>query len=519
LRRLAAYVPDTDPYVVGVKRSMSNAYIAAARKSRDAKSLSEAERFLDRAAEFTPTHPDLATERKSLLDARAMQGRAAQQAKLAADTDALKQRLRDQAKADDIEFLATLRALRQTLSADDAFIRTEAPFLIAESYMRLAAKAARRGSFEEAVTLLDRGLENAQGLVKLRDMRAVYANLLALSQQINSGTTLSVRDSRASLDALAKVDPALHADVVKRFQNSLDARIRAESSRNPTLAASFESAGQQIFPARAAAVRPTPASGAGSQANATKAPAPGPVPTTAAPQTPPAAAQGTPATTIDSPSPTAPAQGAAAAGAKPCRPELQKLGKNARAVCFDSIAGTRGPDIVVIPAGGPFPSPVGVMRYEVTNEDYNFYCSTTQRCKANSEPARLPIVTIPVAEAERYAAWLTEGSGKVYRLPTDTEWTYIASELPDRSEFNCTVEVGGQKIKGFGLVVRNAGDPSNWGVFNIVGNAQEWARAPGGWVARGGAFSDNMSTCSPQLGRVHNGAPDGRTGFRLIREL
>ena len=53
-RRLAAYLPDTDPYVMGVKRGMANAYIAAARKSRDAKSLSEADRMIERAAQLAP---------------------------------------------------------------------------------------------------------------------------------------------------------------------------------------------------------------------------------------------------------------------------------------------------------------------------------------------------------------------------------------------------------------------------------------------------------------------------------
>jgi formylglycine-generating enzyme required for sulfatase activity len=206
-------------------------------------------------------------------------------------------------------------------------------------------------------------------------------------------------------------------------------------------------------------------------------------------------------------------------GLKPCQPGFKGLGGNSRAVCYDSFAGGRGPDLVVLPAGGPFSGPVGVMRYELTNEDYNFYCSTTGRCKSVSENPRLPEVSISVAEGERYAAWLTEVSGKVYRFPTDAEWTYVASGVPERGDFNCTVEVSGQKVKGFALAERNSGAKTSWGVYNIVGNAQEWARAPGGWVARGGAFLDNMSSCTPALGRVHNGAPDGKTTFRLIREF
>jgi formylglycine-generating enzyme required for sulfatase activity len=198
---------------------------------------------------------------------------------------------------------------------------------------------------------------------------------------------------------------------------------------------------------------------------------------------------------------------------------FQRLGSNSRAVCYDSFTGGRGPDLVVLPSGGPFPSPVAVMRYELTNEDYNFYCKATGRCKAVSGDGRLPIVSIGVADGERYAAWLSEVSGKVYRLPTDAEWTYIASGVPERGDFNCTVEVGGQQVKGFSLVERNSGVKTKWGVYNIVGNAQEWARAPGGWVARGGAFPDNMSSCTAALGRAHDGSPDGKTSLRLVREF
>jgi serine/threonine protein kinase len=513
LRRLAAYMPDTDPYVVGVKRGISNTYIAAARKSRDAKSLSEAERMIERAAQLTPAHPDLENERKLLVDARALQGKMAQQARVAADTDALKQRLRDQAKADDTEFLVTLKTLRQTLPGNDAFLATEAPFMIAESYQRLATKRARSGAYDEAVTLLDRGLETAPNMRSLRDMRARYSKLKELSAQVSSGSDLSARDLKAGLDAIAKNDAAISADVQKRFKSALEARIRSEQTRNPTFAANYEAIGVQamlIEPQRTAATRPA----------ATPGSTPAATPKVQPPQAVPQGTTTTPAAG-ESPAGVAvtPVSVQSGVAAKPCRAELAGKGSRSQAVCYDNVAGGRGPDVVVIPAGGPFASAMGVMRYELTNEDYNFYCTSTGRCKTVSGGARLPIVSISAAEGERYATWLSEVSGKVYRLPADAEWTYIASGIPDGSDFNCTMEVGGQKVKGFALADKNSGNASKWGVYNVVGNAQEWARAPGGWVARGGAFSDNVSNCGVALGRAHSGAPDGKTGLRLIREF
>jgi len=35
----------------------------------------------------------------------------------------------------------------------------------------------------------------------------------------------------------------------------------------------------------------------------------------------------------------------------------------------------------------------------------------------------------------------------------------------------------------------------------------------------GGAIGDSLDLCSPQLSRPHTGTPDGRTGFRLVREM
>jgi hypothetical protein len=58
------------------------------------------------------------------------------------------------------------------------------------------------------------------------------------------------------------------------------------------------------------------------------------------------------------------------------------------------------------------------------------------------------------------------------------------------------------------------------GLRHAIGNAQEWVRTEsGGLKAMGGAIGDPIETCTPDLARVHNGAPDGKTGFRLVREL
>ncbi len=161
-------------------------------------------------------------------------------------------------------------------------------------------------------------------------------------------------------------DPALSADVQKRFKAALETRIRNERGRNPTLASNYENIGQQVSiidTPRAAATRPaataaaTPA--AGQQSAATAA---GQSAASQATQTPQPAA-------TDSPGGVAvtPASMSTPVASKPCRAELAGKGARSAAVCFDGFASGRGPDLVVIPAGGPFTSPVSVMRYELTN--------------------------------------------------------------------------------------------------------------------------------------------------------
>ena len=140
---------------------------------------------------------------------------------------------------------------------------------------------------------------------------------------------------------------------------------------------------------------------------------------------------------------------------------------------------------------------------------------------AGGDPS-VPITGISLAEAEAYAAWLSQTTGGKYRLPTEAEWEYAANaagKLPSQSDFNCRVESGGSIIKGLGLVDAQSGKPNGWGLINFVGNAQEWVKTGSGVKTRGGSFEDPLTRCGVNLSEPHSGAADADTGFRLIREL
>ncbi len=203
-----------------------------------------------------------------------------------------------------------------------------------------------------------------------------------------------------------------------------------------------------------------------------------------------------------------------------CDPKKAGLGSSNRATCFDTVAGSRGPILVVVPAGGGSAKPYAIGKLEITISDYNLFCRKSG-CGTVNGDGKLPVTNIGVAKARAYANWLSQQTGAKYRLPSVKEWEHAAKAggKQPRKDFNCTVTVSGQTLKGQSLVTALSGKPNGWGLINYVGNAREWVTSGGSVVARGGAFTDPMSQCSIGLQESHSGNADPETGFRLVREL
>lgn len=91
-----------------------------------------------------------------------------------------------------------------------------------------------------------------------------------------------------------------------------------------------------------------------------------------------------------------------------------------------------------------------------------------------------PIVSVTALEADDYCVWLSQKTGKNFRLPTEAEWEFAAR--------------GGMKSKGYifsgsndidqvGWSVRNSEgsthpvaqkEPNELGLYDMSGNAWEW---------------------------------------------
>ena len=207
----------------------------------------------------------------------------------------------------------------------------------------------------------------------------------------------------------------------------------------------------------------------------------------------------------------------------PCKVNYAGHGKRSRATCSDVLdKNSKGPLMIVIPAGSSIAKPFAITKYEISVADYNLFCKLSNSCTTKPGQSDLPLTDISFSEAQQYSEWLSKTSGYSYRIPADAEWLHAAKadgQQPEK-DFNCQVSLGGNLLKGQALLSTRTGKSNGWGLTNYVGNAQEWVLTEQSKLkARGGAYKDPLSKCDISLSRNHNGAQDNITGFRLVREL
>jgi len=201
-----------------------------------------------------------------------------------------------------------------------------------------------------------------------------------------------------------------------------------------------------------------------------------------------------------------------------------------------------------------FQKPFGIGRYEVTFEEYDKFVYDTSGPQPYDEAwgrGRRPVINVSWEDARDYANWLSERTGKSYRLPTEAEWEYAArsrgkkekwagtSNEEELGEFAWHVKNSGLKTHPVGMKKHNG-----LGLYDMSGNAMEWVQdcwhenyegAPedgSAWleanerdcersVIRGGSWS-NRPRHLRSASRAR-GDPDHRhggiVGFRLAQDL
>ncbi|MDO8207449.1 MAG: SUMF1/EgtB/PvdO family nonheme iron enzyme [Gallionella sp.] len=193
-------------------------------------------------------------------------------------------------------------------------------------------------------------------------------------------------------------------------------------------------------------------------------------------------------------------------------------------------------------------------KYPVTNFEYREFLLDSQYSELPTswefrrypaEKSNHPVFTVTSAAADAYAAWLSQKTGRAFRLPSEAEWEYAAAgpagfEFPWGNDFEPdfanTVETGIFSTSPVGIFVEGN---SPFGAADMAGNVEEYvldtygAYAQGKFiddhlvqlngayrVARGGCFSRLRDLARTR--RRHGRNPASQTyamGFRLAEDI
>lgn len=204
-------------------------------------------------------------------------------------------------------------------------------------------------------------------------------------------------------------------------------------------------------------------------------------------------------------------------------------------------------ELVRVPPRPGAERPLLVGRFEITNAQYEAFVQATGydgREAPSSKPTETflshfvdgrcpaelrtrPACNLNLAHVEAFCRWLSARTGRVVRLPTDVEWTWIAAGGSGRSypwgdewePTRCNWGDGGA-TDGFAVAAPVGSFPAGVtpeGVHDLAGNAWEWT-ADG--HQRGGPWClpPEMMRCTV-LGREDAFRVDDKFGFRVVVEL
>jgi len=141
-----------------------------------------------------------------------------------------------------------------------------------------------------------------------------------------------------------------------------------------------------------------------------------------------------------------------------------------------------------------------------------------------------PVVLVSHEDAQAYANWLSDKTGKYWRLPREEEWELAARGLDGRAypwgnSFNPakanTADLGPHDTLPVGSFPRGA---SPFGVLDMAGQVYEWTSTPGErgrMTVKGGAWDDRGCGVCRAAARHHRRADMKHTliGFRLVQEV
>jgi formylglycine-generating enzyme required for sulfatase activity len=179
----------------------------------------------------------------------------------------------------------------------------------------------------------------------------------------------------------------------------------------------------------------------------------------------------------------------------------------------------------------------------VTNAQYAAYlhatrASVTPEYFDNSDynQGTQPVVGVSVKDAEAYAEWLSEQTGRTYRLPTEEEWEKAARAGKDcvypwgddsPAEGKKADYKGNGRFKGPSPVGSFESGKNAWGLADMAGNVWEWTSSAHNKdaesalrIVKGGSWMDGPTELRISNFRELDGEQGyADVGFRLVMEV
>lgn len=134
----------------------------------------------------------------------------------------------------------------------------------------------------------------------------------------------------------------------------------------------------------------------------------------------------------------------------------------------------------------------------------------------------LPVVNVSWDDAAAYAQWLSAETNRTYRLPSETEWDYVAAAVAS-ADRDGTIVSGSYPVGAKTVGSRHA---NAWGLHDMAGNVSEWVAGCGergpaptgctGRIRRGGSWINPAANTRASLRQVSGAAFRSMdTGFRV----